>query len=351
MATIRRRGPYQFQAVVKRKGYPTQRKTFETRKEAEAWARVIEAEIDRGIFIDRTEAERTTLAEALERYRKEITSRKKSAARESVRINYWLSLPLVARSMASLRSADFARFRDDRRKEGKAESTIRLDLALISHVFEVARKEWGMESLPNPIRSIALPGHSRQRDRRLQGDEESRILVELRKSRNKYAAPMMEFAVESAMRQSEILGLTWDDVNLKNRVAYLADTKNGEARAVPLTGRAVAVLEGLPRQIHGGRVFPISQDGISRGFARAVQKARKTYEEECDAQGIRPAPSMLTDLRFHDLRHEATSRLFELGLNQQKVATITGHKTVGMLARYTHLRAEDIADEMRSLRG
>lgn len=346
MAYIEKRGNYQWRALIRRKGHPTQSKTFDTRKQAEAWAQMIESEMHRGVFVSRAEAERTTLGEALERYREEVTSRKKSAARENVRINYWLTLPLVARTLASLRSADFARFRDDRRKEGKAESTIRLDLALISHVFEVARKEWGMEGLQNPIKSISMPGQSRKRDRRLQGEEESRILVELRKSRNKYAAPMMQFAIETAMRQSEILGLTWDNVDLKKRVAYLADSKNGEARAVPLSSKAIALLEALPHRIHGGRIFPISQDGISRGFSKAVARARAVYEQECKVKAKRPTPNFLTDLRFHDLRHEATSRLFEQGLNQQEVGVITGHKTPSMLARYTHLRAVDLVGKL-----
>lgn len=347
MAYIKQRGNHQWRAQIRRKGHPAQNKTFNTRKEAEAWARLIETEMDRGIFVDRTESERTTLAEALERYRREVTVRKKSAPRENVRINYWLSLPVAARTMASLRGSDFARFRDDRRKEGKAESTIRLDLALVSHVFEVARKEWGMEALPNPVKSIALPGQSRKRDRRLREGEENRILAELRKSRNKYAAPMMQFAIETAMRQSEILSLTWDSVDTNKRVAYLNETKNGESRDVPLSSRAIALLDALPRHIRDGRIFLISQDGISRGFARAVQKARRIYEEECRTKSSISAPNFLCDLRFHDLRHEATSRLFEQGLIQQEVATITGHKTQAMLTRYTHLKAEDLANKLR----
>ncbi len=307
---------------------------------------MIESEMDRGVFLDRTEAERTTLSEALERYRREITVRKKSADRENVRINYWLTIPFAIRTLASLRSTDFAKFRDNRRNEGKADSTIRLDLALISHVFEVARKEWGMEGLQNPIKSIAMPSQSRSRDRRLQGDEEALIVAELRKGRNKYAAPMVEFAIETAMRQSEILNLTWDDVNFNTRVASLHDTKNDDERDVPLSRKAIAILDMLPRSSHGGKFFRITQDGISRGFARAVQRARNYYEQEEKSSGRHPKKSFLVDLRFHDLRHEATTRFFELGLNTLEVSSITGHKTPAMLARYTHLRAEDLSEKL-----
>lgn len=246
MATIRKRGDYQWQAIVKRKGYPLQSKTFNTRKEAEAWSRMIESEIDRGVFVSRVEAERTTLREALEWYQDEVTARKKGAARENVRIARWLKQPLAARPLASVRGTDLAKFRDEWRKAGKAENTIRLELALLSHVFEIARREWGMEALANPVKMISLPGPSNQRERRLEGDEETRLLDALRQGRNPFTTPAARFAIETGMRQGEILGLRWKDTDLKRRVAVLATTKNGESRTVPLSSRAVAVLERLP---------------------------------------------------------------------------------------------------------
>jgi integrase len=116
-------------------------------------------------------------------------------------------------------------------------------------------------------------------------------------------------------------------VNLKKRTAHLPKTKNGEARTMPLSSRAVATLENLPRNLDG-RVFGTTYEGIHQAFVRACRRA-----------GI-------ADLRFHDLRHEATSRLFEKGFNPMEVSAITGHKTLQMLKRYTHLRAEDLAKRM-----
>ncbi len=350
MATIRKRGDFQWQAIVKRKGYPLQSKTFNYKADAEKWARLIENEMDRGVFVSRAEAERTTLKEALERYEKEVTERKKGAGRERTRIARWTNHKLAARPLASVRSADLAKFRDEWRKAGKAENTIRLELALLSHLFEVARREWGMEGLQNPVKAITLPGPSRKRDRRLEGDEEARLLAELRKGRNPYAAPAAEFAIETGMRQGEILGLCWADVNyLKDGkgLATLADTKNGESRTVPLSTRAVAVLKSLPRPIEGGRIFRITQDGLVRAFARACERGRKTHAEEYKKSARDPYPGLLEDLRFHDLRHEATSRLFERGdFGMMEVAAITGHKTLHMLKRYTQLRAEDLARKL-----
>ncbi|BBF65303.1 site-specific integrase [Acidithiobacillus sp. 'AMD consortium'] len=102
------------------------------------------------------------------------------------------------------------------------------------------------------------------------------------------------------------------------------DSKTGDPRRVPLSSRALAVLDALPRRMDG-EVWGVRADSITQAFARACHRA-----------GIE-------DLRFHDLRHEATSRFFEKGLNPMQVAAITGHKTLQMLKRYTHLRAEDLA--------
>ncbi|MGD9787571.1 MAG: hypothetical protein AB7U30_06420 [Sulfuricellaceae bacterium] len=156
MASITKRGSY-WRAQVRRKGYPLQFHTFDTKAQAEAWVRQIENEMDRGIFVSRAEAERTTLAEALERYWQEVASQKRHPDQERRRINHWLRQPLSSYFLANLRGAEFAKYRDERRAQGRAENTIRLELALISHLFEIARKEWGMESLANPIRNIRKP--------------------------------------------------------------------------------------------------------------------------------------------------------------------------------------------------
>ena len=130
------------------------------------------------------------------------------------------------------------------------------------------------------------------------------------------------------MRQGELIGLRWEHVDLARRIAHLPDTKNGEARTVPLSSTAVDVLRALPRSIHA-EVFPgLTTEAVKRAFARARRRAG------------------LEDLHFHDLRHEATTRLFERGLNIMEVATITGHKDLRMLRRYTHLKAEELARKL-----
>lgn len=309
------------------KGYPPQSKTFNTKIEAETWAKTLESEMLRGVFVSRAEAERTTLGEALDRYAREVTKHKKGAAQELIRIAAWKRHPLAQRYLATIRSIDFAGYRDSRMANGMAPATIRLELAIISNLFTVARKEWGMESLGNPVADIRKPKVDNARERRLHGDEEMRLTAALDGCTNPYIKPLVLFALETAMRQGELLSLDWRHVDVKKLRAWLPDTKNGEGRAVPLSSRAIAVLSALPRAI-SGRVFDTTAMAVKLAFPRACKRA-----------GIE-------DLHFHDLRHEAASRFFEHGLNIMEVASITGHKDLKMLKRYTHLRAEDLAKKL-----
>ena len=325
MATIRKRGPYQWQAQIRKAGYPQQSKTFESRAEAEAWARALESEMDRGVFVSRAQAEQTTLGEALERYLREVTPTKKGAQHEERKIRRWQARDLARRPLASIRGADLAEFRDQRLAEGRSPSTVIHDLNVISHLFTVATKDWGMESLRNPVSYIRKPKRSQGRDRRLKGDEENRLL----EAADSPYREVIALAIETAMRAGELRTLKWSNIDLEKRTAMLPDTKNGERRLVPLSSRAVEVLEGLAAQATGDDLFPdMSTANLSYRFRTL-----------CRQQGV-------AGLRFHDLRHEATSRLFELGLNPMEVAAITGHKTLAMLKRYTHLRAEDLAAKL-----
>ena len=198
---------------------------------------------------------------------------------------------------------------------------------LLGHVFEVARKEWGIYA-HNPVRDIKLPPSGRPRDRRLQPGEEARLFTACREARNRWLLPMVQLAMETAMRQGELLRLRWEHIELNRRTAHLPDTKNGEARTVPLSSTAVAVLRARPRALHGDVFQGVTTEAVKRSYMRATRRA-----------GIE-------DLRVHDLRHEATTRLFEKGLNIMEVASITGHKDLRMLRRYTHLKAEDLAKKL-----
>ncbi len=209
----------------------------------------------------------------------------------------------------------------------------RHELTILSQLFEVSRKEWGI-NVHNPVRDIKLPTDNGARSRRLrdtQDDsdgEETRLFDACRKCRNRYLLPIVRLAIETAMRQREIVAIRWEHVDLKRRTIFLAHTKNGSSRTVPLSTDAVAVLSALPYNVNG-QVFPaVTTEAVKQAFIRATRRA-----------GIE-------DFHFHDLHHEAATRLFERGLNIMEVATITGHKDLRMLRRYTHLKAEDLAKKL-----
>lgn len=166
MATITKRGPYQWRAQVRRHGYPAQSKTFNTKVEAEAWANMIESEMSRGVWISRSEAEATTLFEALKRYEKEVSSMKKGTAQELSVLKACTLVDLAKRPLAAIRSADLAKLRDEWLKDYKPATVLRR-LAVLSHVFNIARKEWGMENLSNPVELVRKPQPNNARTRRI----------------------------------------------------------------------------------------------------------------------------------------------------------------------------------------
>ena len=168
------------------------------------------------------------------------------------------------------------------------------------------------------------PRPAKGRDRRLTEKEIDKIIENTESSE---LPAIVRLLTETAMRRGELSKLRWENIDLKHNTAHLADTKNGEDRTIPLSSRAKAALAALPRQIDG-KVFRMTPDAITRAFARAASRAK------------------IVDARIHDLRHEAVSRLFEKGLDVMEVASVSGHKTLGQLKRYTHLKASDLAKKL-----
>ncbi len=268
-----------------------------------------------------------TVRELLERYLTEITPHKRSASTESYRVKALMGRDIAHRTLALLSSADIAAYRDERLKSVSTASVIR-ELNTIAHAIDIGRKEWGVHLVQNPVRMIRRPVPPRGRNRRLNGDDEQQLLEAADAGRNTYMRPLIMLAIETAMRQGEMLSLTWDDVDLDKRIAHLDMTKNGESRDVPLSTRALDALALLKQQQMDERVVPSTKSGVQQAWGHLRTRAG------------------LTDLRFHDLRHEAVSRLLERGLNVIETATISGHKELRMLQRYSHLRAVDLVERL-----
>jgi integrase len=242
---------------------------------------------------------------------------------DKVEIRRWLKHPLASFPLSAIRGHHLATHRDSRLKAGISGSTLQKEFALISHLYRVAQTDWGHETLANPVKSFRKAKIARGRERRFVGDEEQRLLAYCDEMGNIRLKTFIILAIETAMRRGELIGLKWRDVDLNARMAYLRDTKNGDRRTVPLSTRAVAAFQMMPRTSETN-VVNVHPDVITYHFHLA-----------CNACGVE-------DLRLHDCRHESTSRLFEKGFQMVEVMTITGHKSPSMLKRYTHLKPADL---------
>jgi integrase len=264
-----------------------------------------------------------SVADALGRYAREVTSTKRGAPQEQRRIKNLIALPLASKALDQLRGSDMAQYRDSRLTT-VGPNTVRLELALLSNLFEIARREWGYEALQNPVKAIRKPRLPKGRSRRMTAHE----LERLRGQCSEKFWALITVAVETGMRRGELAKLRWADVDLQRRIATLEETKNGDRRLVPLSSRAIEALRSLEGRASSAeqRVFGLkTADAITQAFWKACRAAK------------------IEGVRFHDLRHEAVSRLFDRGLSLPEVAAISGHRTWAMLRRYTHLSPEALA--------
>ena len=326
MGTIRKRGEGQYHVQIRKRGYPTQTKTFSKEADARRWATIIESEMERGVFVSRTEAETTLLKEVLQRYASEVLPMKRSEQSDKSRIKTLVDT-FGSYRMASLTSAQVAKFRDERLQIVGPQSVIH-EINLLNRVLKTATMDWGI-ALPGglPTAQVRKPAKPRGRDRRVSEEEIAKIVATTESAELK---TIIVVAVETGMRRNELASLTWEDINLKKQTAHLPKTKTDVPRTVPLSKAAVLALKTFGPQ-EQGRVFSLQAESMSQAFERACASHRAN----------------IIGMRFHDLRHEATSRLFEKGLNVMEVAAITGHKTLDMLKRYTHLKAEDLAKKLK----
>ena len=214
MATFRKTPSGTWHAQVRRRGWPAVAKTFRLKRDAQDWATEVENEMRRGSFVRRDPAEQMTLAAALDRYLAEVTPTKKPTSQRSEKSNAGrIRAVLGEYSLVAISADVVARYRDDRLAEGKSRDTVRLQMALLGHLFEVAMKEWRIGLVANPVRAVKAPKPGAGRDRRLSPDEEQRLLVAADKLSNPMLGYMIRFALQTAMRASEIRGLRRGDVH------------------------------------------------------------------------------------------------------------------------------------------
>lgn len=276
------------------------------------------------------------LSEALEIYKNKVSILKKGLTQEKYRIQKISNSFIGSMAVNEITSVNIATYRDERlvelnprNKKPLSPATVRLEMSLLSNFFDIARIEWGFCE-NNPVKNVRKPKTPPGRDRRLTPREDRLIQRYCHAHSNHDLLSIFVFAVETAMRQGEILKLRWEDVNFSQRVAILYDTKNGSRRDVPLSLLARDMLLRLGAKPQG-RIFSYTSNGLKSSWRFMLNKLD------------------IEDLHFHDLRHEAVSRLFEKGtLDMMEIAAISGHKSLAMLKRYTHLKAQNLVRKLEA---
>jgi integrase len=329
MATIRKRyGRYHVQ--VRKNGYPAVTQTFSSITSAKKWIKAAESDMERRLFKPVSDV---TVGEILSRYERTILPKHRGASlHESYRIKR-LNAAFGHQPVSDLKASDIAHYRD-KRLEAVTLATVRRELVILRSVLNIAMKDWDINIPENPVSRIRLAKADKARTRRLEAGEEQRLLL----SANDQLKRIITLALETGLRRGEILSIKKSHINHSKSVLLIPSTKADVPRTAPLSSAALASLTGQMRtsQRHSEGVFELHESPIfgytPRGLSGEFLKLCRRTE--------------IDDLRFHDLRHEATSRLFEKGLNPVEVATITGHKDTKMLMRYTHLRAEDLVGRL-----
>ncbi|CAG1021725.1 Putative defective protein IntQ [Methylococcales bacterium] len=346
MATIETRktqdGKTSYRVKVRMKGYPAQSATFERKTDAKKWAQDTESAIREGRHFKTTEAKRHTLGELIDRYTRDVLPKKKpeAIATQAPHLAWWME-KRGAYALADITPALLAEYRDKLASEPlpqkkpnsepryRGPATVVRYMAALSHAFTIAVKEWAWLE-DTPMRKVTKPSLPRGRVRFLSDDERARLLAACKESLNPYLYPVVVLALSTGMRQGEVMGLTWDDIDLNRGRAILHETKNGDRRAVHLSGHALELVKELAkvRRIDTAMLFPEK--------AQAGQKPQKPidlrapWEKALEKAGIE-------NFHFHDLRHSAASYLAMNGATLAEIAEVLGHKTLAMVKRYSHL--------------
>ena len=326
MATIRKRND-KFQVQIRRSGQQCITKSFALFTDAKEWANLKEREADRGeLGPSLSTLDVMTLGDLVDRYIKQVVPKKKSRDYETLILNAFRRDDICKRTLNQITTKDFAKYRDQRLRDIKS-SSLKRQLNPIQNMFEVAMVDWEIPLKENPLAKLRLNVIDNKRERRLQAGEYDRLLEAAQTRQNPWIEKLIIFAVETAMRRGEIFALKWSEVNLERRCVTILESKNGHSRTIPLTPKAYALMQGLDRE--DDRVFPVTKNALKMAWGRMMTLAE------------------IDGLRFHDLRHEAVSRFFEMGLTVPEVASISGHRDMKMLMLYAHANEAVVLEKLQ----
>lgn len=339
MATIETRasdtGEKSYRVKVRLKGYPAQSATFARLTDAKKWAAATESAIREGRHFKTAEAKKHSFNDLATRYYSEILphyNEKEQKERKS-RLEFW------RQGIGHCLLADITPAAINEHKSRMTQSAATVDKYLknLSHAFTVAVNDWGWVE-DNPVKKVKSPKLPRGRVRFLDDNERERLLTACKESSNPWLYPCVILALSSGMRQGELMGLRWPDVDLKAGAIILHETKNGERRRVPLSGLALELLRqhAKVRRLDTDLLFPSKADKSKPiDLRKPFETALKTAE--------------INDFHWHDLRHCTASYLAMNGASLAEIAEVLGHKTLAMVKRYAHLSDGHVSNVVASM--
>ena len=327
MATIvKKRGKWFVQ--IRRSFHKPIYKTFLSKIDAQRYARETERLIEIGQFVDTSEASKTSLKQLLERYEREVSSKKRTE-QDPYLIRNICKFDFVTKMLTQINSSDIAEFRDARLKSVSA-SSVNRELSILSHCIDLAINEWKCYIRQNPVTPNLRLKENPSRTRRLLPGEYEKLMQSC-KLNYAFWCPIIDFAIHTGMRRGELLQITWDMVHLEKKFITLPPeiTKTNKSRNVPLQPKAIQILQEMPRSING-KIFPIG-----------VKNFERSWNSICRRSGIK-------GLRFHDLKREAISRLFEQGLSVSEVRLFVGN-SLSTLSVYTQHNSTYVAEKLAKI--
>lgn len=336
-------GKTSYRVRVRLKGYPVQTATFTRLTDAKRWAQDTESAIREGRHFKTAEAKKHTLADLVDRYIKDVLPTKpKQAPAQRPQLERWKA-ELGSYALADITPALIVECRDKLsteptpRGEQRSPATVVRYMAALSHAFTIAVNEWQWLE-DSPMRKVKKPKESRGRVRFLDDEERTKLLAACKESSNTWLYPCVILALSTGMRQAELMGLKWQDVNLKDGYLILHETKNGDRRRVPLSGLALVLLQehGKVRRLDSPLLFPSHRD------PQKPIDLRKPWTIALNQTGI-------VDFHWHDLRHCTASYLAMNGASLAEIAEVLGHKTLQMVKRYAHLSDGHVSNVVASM--
>jgi len=328
MATIRKRNT-RWQVQVRRGGGFQSTRSFASKDAAQRWARETENRADRwGIDYDPGSLRQISFSEILQRYSEEVIPTKKGARRDAQLVRLFLTFPGFRCQLSDLSPQVFTRYRDHRLTKVQP-ATVRRELAVMQSILNVARREWGVAMQTNPIAQIRKPPPGQPRIRRLSDSEREALEAALEGTENPATRAAIRFALATGLRRGELLRIRRAHIDLRAKTLEIPETKTGYSRLIPLSTSAIGAIESITIEAKPDEpIFGLSENALNLAWGRLRRRAG------------------LADFRFHDLRHDAISRFFDLGLTMPEVSAISGHRDPRMLFRYAHADIQKLAAKL-----